>query len=402
MKKGYLSDYFVGVAAKVLSQVEVDFTKSNQREFNGVANLKKIFGTEKQKFDAKIFYMNDDDDEPVMDTCSVTWYDARKAHKTRTEFRLYYEKTKASDCAAVDDILFIGLRPNGTLTIIIAESNSSISRQLIWLFGVDIRNIFSIRDDFSTENYRLNFVSMMILEKLEISIEYSEEIYLEDMIQKFGCQFPSTSEFSAYARSTLKDMSPLDDPDIVLMKWIEREELLFRTFEKHIVSSKLSSGFNDDVDEFFRFALSTMNRRKSRAGHALENHVEQIFISRNIKYERNQVTENKSKPDFIFPDIKSYRDEKFEVTQLTMLGVKSTCKDRWRQVLSEADRIKEKHLLTLEASISINQTNEMKNRNLQLVIPKPIHETYSAEQQNYIMSIFDFIEMVSLNQRVLN
>ena len=85
-----------------------------------------------------------------------------------------------------------------------------------------------------------------------------------------------------------------------------------------------------------------------------------------------------------------------------MLGVKSTCKDRWRQVLSEADRIIEKHLLTLEASISINQTNEMKNRNLQLVIPKPIHETYSAEQQNYIMSIFDFIEMVSLNQRVLN
>jgi hypothetical protein len=28
-----------------------------------------------------------------------------------------------------------------------------------------------------------------------------------------------------------------------------------------------------------------------------------------------------------------------------MPGVKSTCKDRWRQVLAEADRIDHKHLL---------------------------------------------------------
>ena len=27
----------------------------------------------------------------------------------------------------------------------------------------------------------------------------------------------------------------------------------------------------------------------------------------------------------------------------SMLGVKTTCKDRWRQVLSEADRIPQKH-----------------------------------------------------------
>jgi hypothetical protein len=30
-----------------------------------------------------------------------------------------------------------------------------------------------------------------------------------------------------------------------------------------------------------------------------------------------------------------------------MLGVKTTCSDRWRQVLAEADRIQLKHLLTL-------------------------------------------------------
>ncbi len=52
-----------------------------------------------------------------------------------------------------------------------------------------------------------------------------------------------------------------------------------------------------------------------------------------------------------------------------MLGVKSTCKDRWRQVLSEAARIPDKCLLTVEPGISENQTNEMQANRLQLVLP---------------------------------
>ncbi|EJA5030400.1 hypothetical protein MU985_004932 [Salmonella enterica] len=42
-----------------------------------------------------------------------------------------------------------------------------------------------------------------------------------------------------------------------------------------------------------------------------------------------------------------------------MLAYKSTCKDRWRQMLNEAVRIPDKHLLTLESSICENQTNEI-------------------------------------------
>lgn len=49
----------------------------------------------------------------------------------------------------------------------------------------------------------------------------------------------------------------------------------------------------------------------------------------------------------------------FSIIACTMLGVKSTCKDRWRQVLSEAKRIDNKHLATLEPGISENQTAEM-------------------------------------------
>ena len=143
---------------------------------------------------------------------------------------------------------------------------------------------------------------------------------------------------------------------------------------------------------------TVQNRRKSRVGQSLENHFEMILKARNIRYDRTKVTENRSKPDFIFPGIKEYHDERFEASLLTMLGAKNTCKDRWRQVLAEADRIEQKHLLTLEAAISVHQTDEMVSKNLQLVVPKSIHKTYTKQQQDWLMDVSSFIELLAQKQ----
>jgi hypothetical protein len=169
-------------------------------------------------------------------------------------------------------------------------------------------------------------------------------------------------------------------------------------FNKHIIGEKLSKGFDGDVDSFISYSLSVQNRRKSRTGYAFENHLEYIFEKLDIRYSRTAVTENKSKPDFLFPGEMEYHDPSFSPLNLTMLGVKSTCKDRWRQVLAEADRIEEKHLLTLEVAISSNQTDEMNSKKLQLVVPKPLHETYTAGQQEWLMDFVSFTELVKERQ----
>ena len=67
MKRGYLSDYFEGVAVKRLSAVEADVIRSNQHEFNGVEGLKNILGepSGKMRFTAKFLYLTDQDDEPI-------------------------------------------------------------------------------------------------------------------------------------------------------------------------------------------------------------------------------------------------------------------------------------------------------------------------------------------------
>ena len=398
MKQGYLSEYFKGVASKTLSAVEVDMSVSHQHEYNGVSALKKIFGTERKTFATKFLYLNDEDSEPVIDTGSLTWYDARENHPTRSEFRMYFTSTAVSAIASAGDVIFICLKSDLSVVVILAEGKSTICNQLKWLFDIeDIKspNLFAVRADFSHE--QLNFVSKTILEQIGISIEYSEEFYLAEMIARFGRQFPKTAVFSAYARETLTEIQPLDNPDFVLIQWLEREEMLFKTFEKYLVSTRLKEGFQDNVDDFFQFALSALNRRKSRAGHSLENHVETLLVARNIRYERGGITENRSKPDFLFPDSATYHDKNFDAQKLTMLGVKSTCKDRWRQVLSEADRIVEKHLLTLEAAISSYQLEEMRTRNLQLVVPESIHQTYQKSKD--LMTVNDFIEMVAFRQR---
>ncbi len=407
MKKGYLSQYFEGVAVKHLSAVEADVLTSNQHEFNGVEALRNILGEPdgKVRYPATFMYLTDHDDEPIIEDGFLTWYDARQKARIergvmRYEYRLYFPTNQVSQLANAGDILVIAKRPNENLLAIVAEAETTIARQILWLFGFsDLSHPgFSVREELETEQDRIEFASRFILESIGVAVQVSEETWLDEILNKFNGEFPTTREFSAFARSTLPDVNPQDGQDEALMAWMEREEILFRTLEKYLIGERLSQGFDGDVDGFISFSLSVQNRRKSRAGLALENHLEILFKECGIRYTRTPKTENKSKPDFIFPGIEEYKTPEYDPLLLTMLGVKSSCKDRWRQVLAEAERIEKKHLLTLEAAISENQTEEMQAKNLQLVLPEQLHDSYSETQRLWLLSVTQFTELVRQRQ----
>ncbi|WP_217999780.1 type II restriction endonuclease, partial [Pseudomonas tremae] len=337
-----------------------------------------------------LMYLTDQDDEPIVEDSTLTWYDARQRARNergvmRWEYRLYFKTTNVSLNAAAGDLLVIAKPRDGSLLVVIAESGSSIARQIEWLFGfADLAHPgFSVKSELETEQDRIEFASRFILESIGVVVETSAETYLDVMLEKFKGKFPTTREFSAYARSTLKDLDARAEPDLVIMTWMEREEILFRTLERYLIADRLSKGFAGevdvgvDVDGFLSFSLSVQNRRKSRVGLALENHLELLFAENGLRYARTAVTENKAKPDFLFPGMAEYHNPAYDSLKLTMLGVKSTCKDRWRQVLAEADRINNKHLLTLETAISTHQTDEMASKCLQLVLPRGLHQTYT-------------------------
>lgn len=410
MKQGYLSQHFEGVALKRLSAVEADVIRSNQHEFNGVEGLRLILGEPdgKMRFTAKFLYLTDQDDEPVVEDGFLTWYDARQRARInrgvmRWEYRLYFPTNLVSQCAAAGDLLVIAKRSDDTLLAIVAEKDTTIERQLMWLFGFsDLTHPgFSIKSEMETEQDRIGFAARVVLEQIGVEAEEEAPNYLDQMLEKFNGSFPKTIEFSAYARSTIRDLTGRDDPDVALVAWMEREEILFRTLEKHLLGEKLRSLTQtgiDDTEPFIRLVQSALQRRKSRAGSALENHLEQIFTEHGVTYSRTRVTERNLKPDFIFPGIDFYHDADFPQPRLTMLAAKSTCKDRWRQILNEAVRIPKKHLLTLEPSISENQTNEMKDENVQIVLPRSLHSTYTPAQQLWIMDVTAFTDFVKHRQ----
>ena len=277
MKRGYLSDYFDGVAAKRLSAVEVDAFISHQHEINGVEGLRKLLGEpeESVQFPARLVYLSDTSDEPIVEDSTLTWYDARqrarKEHGVmRKEYRLYFKTTEVYENASAGDLLVIAKSIDDSLLVVIAENSSSISNQIEWLFGFDDLNGtgFSTKSNFDNESDRIGFATRFILESMGVEVDVTEDNYLDKMLDNFNGTFPSTYDFSTFARSTLEEVDARDDPDLALMLWIEREELLFRTLERHLIADRLSKGFSQgsdgdvDVDGFIRFSLSVQNHQK--------------------------------------------------------------------------------------------------------------------------------------------
>ena len=215
--------------------------------------------------------------------------------------------------------------------------------------------------------------------------------------------FPETREISRVASQIYNEVFDitenkiLREPDKILRSWIKTESDLFYQFEDIFYRPMYSTPFKS-IKDFADAANSFLNRRKSRFGKSLEHHLAHIFTASRLRFEEQAVTEDKKRPDFLFPGGAEYHDFLFPADGLTFLGAKTTCKDRWRQVLNEADRIDTKYLFTLQPSISANQLQEMKHEKVILVIPEDNRNSFDIRFRNDLLSLKQFIDMVRKQQ----
>lgn len=211
--------------------------------------------------------------------------------------------------------------------------------------------------------------------------------------------FPETTIMAKTARDCYNQAFKLNDnkiaakPDEALLKWVNTEYTLFRMVEHKLYMPIIGKPFKD-VPSFVDFANEVLNRRKSRAGKSLEHHLSAVFDASNIIYEEQVITEEKKRPDFIFPDGQCYHNFNFPEALLVSLAAKTTCKDRWRQVINEADRIPEKHLFTLQPTISKNQLKEMADEKVHLVVPSIYIKNYPQEYRSSIIDLSQFVGFV--------
>ena len=212
--------------------------------------------------------------------------------------------------------------------------------------------------------------------------------------------FPTSSEMAAAARriqDTLYNRRKqiITDPDKKLLEWTDLEYRLFRRLEQVRYSDLLIHGFSS-VEEFLSAANQVLNRRKSRAGKSLEHHLAAIFEGNGLQYSEQAITEGRKKPDFLFPSQIAYHNPSFPTERIIALGAKTTCKDRWRQVINEADRLRNrpKYLCTLQQGISVAQLDEMQKEQVVLVVPKKYIDFYPKSRQDQIWSLNRFVSYV--------
>lgn len=233
-----------------------------------------------------------------------------------------------------------------------------------------------------------------------VSLETKERAAMNLYIERLLVDFPSSIEMSSAARSIVFDIYTSDflsvkNPDSALLRWTETEYRLFREIEHSRYGDTIAKGFNS-VDDFIALANQVLNRRKSRAGKSLEHHLSTIFDDNKIIYKAQAITEGNKKPDFLFPSEEAYHDMNFTVDKLCTLAAKTTCKDRWRQILNEADRLrdKNKYLCTMQQGISSSQMDEMQAEKVILVVPKPFISSYPRDKQDRIWTISKFVDYV--------
>lgn len=230
--------------------------------------------------------------------------------------------------------------------------------------------------------------------------EERERIAIEEFISTLTVDFPSSEEMSAAARriqDTVFDHRVFirTNPDRKLLDWTDAEFRLFRALEYARYGEMISNGFAS-VEDFIATANQVLNRRKSRAGKSLEHHLSAIFDGNGLQYQEQAVTEGNKKPDFLFPSQEAYHNVHFPVNKLISLAAKTTCKDRWRQVINEADRLRgrDKFLCTLQQGISGAQMDEMQAEQVVLVVPKPYIVTYPKDRQDRIWTLDKFVGYV--------
>lgn len=256
-----------------------------------------------------------------------------------------------------------------------------------------------IEDFFADFNISSNETNRLIEKRIVVTAEEKLLQCFNQYLSSLKVDFPTTTDLATNARNCyinsfgVKASVILAHPDIQLLNWLDAEYQLFKAIENNRYNERIKTPFST-VEELVDCANTILNRRKSRAGKSLEHHLSEIFNNFQLNYQTQIITEENKRPDFIFPNSEGYHNYKYSSDKLVFLASKTTCKDRWRQILNEADRIKVKHLFTLQQGISLNQLTEMYKYDVRLVVPKPYLNTFPDEYKDKILTLEGFVKHV--------
>jgi hypothetical protein len=386
-----LRDWFVRIGgdqwvwfAKRLSANDTGLTRSHQvgfyvpREFALAAAPELGEPVDNPKRHLRFLLVSHDQGS----TPSLTYYNSRIARRQpngRNEFRVTGFGGRRS---VLQD-------PNSTGAILVTAWDTTSDRVEAWLADTfeEEEAVEALLGPVEPATQIVRLVAVAGAPQVVVTAPATCEPAIEELPAAWAVDFPPGRELTAEAvRRRPGDGQSVD------RRLIDRyrcEFGLFKVIESSDVLPLVTGGFAS-VDDFLAVAQTVANRRKSRAGRSLELHLARVFDEEGIRYQTGETTEGNRKPDFVFPSIADYRGGR----PTKMLGVKTSVKERWRQVLDEAALIPDKHLFTLSEGVSPDQFEQMDGARLRLVVPEANVSKFPEAIQPRLLTLADFVEVV--------
>lgn len=147
--------------------------------------------------------------------------------------------------------------------------------------------------------------------------------------------------------------------------------------------------------------LSAAQTRKSRAGASFELHIERLLADGDIPHEVQVVADAKKRPDFVLPSFAAYMDPLRDRNGALVLSVKTTLRERWKQVHGEM-RNCDLFLATVDESIAENAIQDMARQGIVLVVPESLKksDTTVYKSQTNVISFKSFFETELRSKRM--
>jgi hypothetical protein len=192
------------------------------------------------------------------------------------------------------------------------------------------------------------------------------------------------------------------DPDEYLDSALRTETELYLAIETKVHAKSVAALLRKEpsVADVLAFAMKIQQGRRSRRGQSLEYHFASVLEMTRLPFTAQCTTENGETPDFVLPGCRQYHDEKYPADRLRMVACKSTAKERWRQILNEAARIREKYLLTLDPNLTGHTIEAMSTANVKAFVPRSILDReYSDLPRVSLGSVADLMDALIVDSR---
>jgi hypothetical protein len=139
---------------------------------------------------------------------------------------------------------------------------------------------------------------------------------------------------------------------------------------------------------------SMQNSIFSLAGSCFEKYIEVWLDAFDLPFEIQKRVDGDRIPDFVLPSRHYYmaRDSR-SPDDAILLSAKTTCRERWTQILSEGKLVDTKYLATLDAAVPKDKINSMLSERVVLVVPES--EKSALEHYRSADNVLEFQQFMS-------